>query len=976
MNPVVVRTLPALAALATLSLAAPALAARPSGLPDDGTGRLADGRALSARGTDPRWGAVAPSHARHWRAWLHAFGPSWAAWDDATDVPRQILVHGAPAPGVVASATTAEHFATALLHDHLELLAPGTTLADWTLVTNEVDGGTRVVAFAQRHAGLEVLGGQLSVQVSRDRLVAVRSRAWPDVAIVARTAAVVGDATARHEARAWIAADVSHAATAHAVGTPQILALPDGLGGLEYREVVAVDVKAPRSRWVVWLDAATGNPVARRQTLLHASGTLLYDVPLRGPLAERANLPAPFTDITIDGAPTTTDAVGTVAFVDAVTTVGTSVEGPFARVVNAAGDEATTFLDIPDGGAGVWSGPDDELLDAQLAAWVHTNEVKEHIRAIDPDLPWLDSQIQVTVNRDDDECNANSDGDSINFFVANEVCENTARLADVVYHEFGHSTHSQSIVDGVGSFDTALSEGISDYLSATLTNDSGLARGFFYDDEPLRELDPPGFEHKWPDDIGEVHYTGLIIGGALWDLRELLIAKHGYELGVQLTDRIFYEATRRAVDIPSMYGEALLVDDDDGDLSNGTPNGCEINAAFGPHGLFSAGPDGEQLSIVDDEVSLLVALPSFPDCPVQATARLWVKQRGEPDDAALTSEMEVVAGGFSAKLPPGAPDAVQNYRVELTYSNGAIRSFPDNLADTWYERYLGEVVELYCTSFEDGDTDWALSDDPAGFEVGPPPGSSSVDPTVPAGPDPFVLGTQLDGNGAYEPFVGPIASSPVLAIPPGFGAVRLQYQRWLTVEDGYFDQAWIEADGQQVWANFATNAPEGNGAVIHHRDRQWRFHDVDVTSQAADGSLELSFLLRSDPGLHFGGWTIDELCVVGVAPGAAACGNGTLDVGEDCDDGNLVDADGCSAQCTADSDPGAGDDDPRPGEDDDDPEDGDTDADPGADDVESTARLVDRGCACRSGSRRDLPWAWLLLAFGLRRRRGRSAATG
>ena len=975
MNSALVRALPALAALVVGSVAAPALAARPSGLPDDGTGRLADGRALSARGVDPRWGRVAPAHARHWQTWLHAFGPSWAAWDDATQVPRQILVHGAPAPGVVASGATAERFATELLDDHLELLAPGTTLADWTLVTNEVEGDTRVVAFTQRHAGVEVIGGQLSVQVSHDRLVAVRSRAWPDVAVAGRTVAVVADATARHEARSWIAADVSAAASAHTVGTPQILAVADGLGGIDYREVVAVDVTAPGSRWVVYLDAATANPVARRQTLLHASGTLLYDVPLRGPLAQRADLPAPYTDVTTDGAPTTTDGLGTVAFANAVTTVGTSVEGPFARVVNAAGDSAATFLNISDGGAGVWSAPDDELLDAQLAAWVHTHEVKEYIRAIDPTLSWLDSQIQVTVNRNDDECNANSDGDSINFFLANDSCENTARLSDVVYHEFGHSTHNQSIVVGVGSFDTSLSEGVSDYLSATITNDSGLARGFFYDDEPLRELDPVDFEHKWPDDIGEVHYTGLIIGGALWDLRELMIAKHGYELGVQLTDRIYYEATRRAVDIPSMYGEALLVDDDDGDLSNGTPNGCEINAAFGPHGLFSAGPEGEQLTIAGDELSLLVSLPSFPACPVEATARVSVKQRGEPDASAQTFDMDAVAGGFSAKLPAGAPDAVQNYRVELLYSNGAVRSFPDNLADTWYERYLGEVVELYCTSFETGETDWVLSDDAAAFEVGPPPANSSVDPTAPAGADPFVLGSQLDGDGAYEAFSNPVARSPAIAIPPGFGAVRLQYQRWLTVEDGYFDQAWIEANGQQVWANYATDAPMGIGAVIHHRDREWRFHDVDVTAQAAGGSLELSFGLRSDPGLQFGGWTIDELCVVGVAPAAPGCGNAIIEPGEDCDDGNLVDGDGCTAQCVAES-PAGGDDGPRPGEDDEDPDDGDTDGDPGADDVASTGRLVDRGCACRSTPRRDLPWAWLLLAFGLRRRRSRRAATG
>jgi len=41
-------------------------------------------------------------------------------------------------------------------------------------------------------------------------------------------------------------------------------------------------------------------------------------------------------------------------------------------------------------------------------------------------------------------------------------------------------------------------------------------------------------------------------------------------------------------------------------------------------------------------------------------------------------------------------------------------------------------------------------------------------------------------------------------------------------------------------------------------------------------------------------------------PSPAACGNGVLDPGEECDDGNLVDGDGCSATCTSDLIPGGG----------------------------------------------------------------------
>ncbi len=37
--------------------------------------------------------------------------------------------------------------------------------------------------------------------------------------------------------------------------------------------------------------------------------------------------------------------------------------------------------------------------------------------------------------------------------------------------------------------------------------------------------------------------------------------------------------------------------------------------------------------------------------------------------------------------------------------------------------------------------------------------------------------------------------------------------------------------------------------------------------------------------------------VIGAAPAGAVCGDGILDVGEQCDDGNVSDLDGCTRTC-------------------------------------------------------------------------------
>src|SRR4029078_5094797 len=128
-----------------------------------------------------------------------------------------------------------------------------------------------------------------------------------------------------------------------------------------------------------------------------------------------------------------------------------------------------------------------------------------YVRNIAPDLAWLDGTIQATVNVFD-ECNAMYDGDSLFFYQQSDSCENTGRMSDVVYHEFGHSVHAQSIIPGAGAFDGSLSEGMGDTLAASITKDHGMGRGFFMNDEALRELDPVGTEKKWPDDAdGEPH---------------------------------------------------------------------------------------------------------------------------------------------------------------------------------------------------------------------------------------------------------------------------------------------------------------------------------------------------------------------------------------------------------------------------------------------------------------------------------------
>jgi hypothetical protein len=103
----------------------------------------------------------------------------------------------------------------------------------------------------------------------------------------------------------------------------------------------------------------------------------------------------------------------------------------------------------------------------------------------------------------------------------------------------------------------------------------------------------------------EGHCESIIASSANWDLTELLIARFGTTAGWAAMDSIWYESltpsksayrlvsggkcnTAAVVDgcgATNWYTVYLSVDDDDGNLANGTPNGCRIWDAFSAHGI-------------------------------------------------------------------------------------------------------------------------------------------------------------------------------------------------------------------------------------------------------------------------------------------------------------------------------------------------------------------------------------------------------
>jgi hypothetical protein len=857
-----------------------------------------------------------------WKRFQSVAGGSWqAAWDDATSVPRRIWGSGIAAPGANGDPAIAERVARQVLAAHLALLAPGSAASDFVLVSNHSDGDIRSVGFVQRFGGRRVIGGQISFEFKRDRLFVIGSLALPNVAVTVPRARLAGPALASRATAAARAAVQLPSAPVVAKGDPVILPLLADQTIIGYRLVAPFEIDGGGAgRYAAYADVSTGGIVAVQQLNEYASGTVLFHGVDRWPGRGYIDRPAERAFVTVDGAAQTTTQTGGVTWSpDMTVSVVVSAVGDLVTVMNhnmAKTPDATATLSLDPNGQSVWDASSSEKDDADLQAFINTNLAKDYVRAnLDAAMPTLDEQMMIYVN-EDNTCNAFFDGQSLHFFASGlddsgvcpmgtTCCSNTARLQDVNFHEFGHGVHNSEIIPGVGNFDGAMSEGAADFLAASITNDSGMGRGFDFTDAPLREIDPPDKEYMWPGDVStDIHATGLIYSGALWDLRKAFIQQYGYTQGVALTNQIFVGTLRRSVDIPSSLIEALAADDDDGNLANGTPHECAIRAAYSTHGMRTATGTIEAPGVLEQptaSIGVTITLTGLSTCGTdqpQLAILSWFQFFSGMAASGHTTATPNGTARYTAQLPL-SPESATSYNAQVGFADGTALRLPDNLSgnDPGYQLWNGPTVKLYCTDFENGDpfahgwTTGTANNQQSTWQLTVPGGGAS-------NPHEPFSGTHIFAQapgGNYEPHQYSWVKTPVIHVGQ-YSDVHLQYRRWLAVQDSVHDQAQITANDNKAWQNY-TNTHLGDASAFTQLDKEWRFHDVSLSGYFAAHDLQVGWTLNSDGSLEYSGWSIDDVCIV--ANPTQICGDGKVGPHEQCDNGpeNADVPDKCRTYC-------------------------------------------------------------------------------
>jgi hypothetical protein len=256
------------------------------------------------------------------------------------------------------------------------------------------------------------------------------------------------------------------------------------------------------------------------------------------------------------------------------------------------------------------------------------DRIKGVVRGWLPTNSWINAQLNVNVNLNQ-TCNAYWDGAQLNFFKSGGGCANTGENAGISLHELGHGIDQN---DGNGTTaDSATGETYGDTTALLALHDSCVGAGFLtsncagYGDActactGVRDVDYARHSANTPataDNFIRVHCPAAI-GSAgpcgkefhcesevptetMWDLAARDLPGAGTSAAWTILDRLWYLSrgtatqsfsctagttyTSNGCGAGSLWKVFRAIDDDDGNLNNGTPHGAALFAAFNRHGI-------------------------------------------------------------------------------------------------------------------------------------------------------------------------------------------------------------------------------------------------------------------------------------------------------------------------------------------------------------------------------------------------------
>lgn len=513
------------------------------------------------------------------------------------------------------------------------------------------------------------------------------------------------------------------------------------------------------------------------------------------------------------------------------------LHGTWFRVYNWLGVDAELVQSVTPPGPALFlhNSANDEITRAQVNAYVQTDRIREFVLQYNPTYPQLQqNEFPIYVNRTDGYCPGNAwydPGDvSINFCLSGSSYPNTA-WSSVIHHEYGHH-----LVEVAGSGQGEYGEGTGDVMSILLSDESGLGFGFYGDcGTPLREADNT-FQYPCS---GEIHYCGQLMSGCVWSLRNELAAKYPatyLDTLANLAINAVLMHTGSSI-TPQITIDYLTLDDDDGDINNGTPNYDAICAAFDAHNMDCPAiqflsftyPDGKpEMVSPNQEASFRMVVNGQAGAPVSGTGEFYYSVDGAPFVVGMIEELS--ANEYQVTLP--AVDCFSRVDWYVTAQTDDAQSITDpaGAPSVTYSALAASSSAVAVSDDFQSDLGWTVSNS-GGLTDGswqraiPAGGGDRGDPATDFDGSGYCYVTDnADDNSDVDDGTTSL-TSPTLDLSGG--EARISYARWYSNNNGNAPFA----DVMEVFVS------DNDGA-------DWVLAEtVGPTEQAAGGWYESSFWL-------------------------------------------------------------------------------------------------------------------------------------
>jgi hypothetical protein len=364
---------------------------------------------------------------------------------------------------------------------------------------------------------------------------------------------------------------------------------------------------------------------------------------------------------------------------------------------------------------------------ASRTGFYHLTNINRKAITFFPSNSWLQGTVTANMNVND-VCNAGWNGSTLNFFKSGSGCSNTGEIAAVFLHEWGHGMDTNS---GGAASENGSGEAVGDTFAFLETKDSCIGKNFQpgvpcdncpasctgvrdvgafstlgaatvakpstvtsnsginCDQWTCPYLSQGIFPYQGPMGY-EGHCESYIASSANWDLSQALISHFGANQGWSEMDRIWYGSltpSKSAYRVVSggtcnaaavvdgcgannWYTVFLASDDDNGNLADGTPNGCRIWDAFNAHGIACGtrpvcSADAPDFSLAIAEASQSICAPGNTTYTINVGSQMAFSN-------AVTLSASGLPAGVSASFSPNPVTPGGSSTMTLTASGAAV----------------------------------------------------------------------------------------------------------------------------------------------------------------------------------------------------------------------------------------------------------------------------------------------------------------